>query len=132
MHFVNECSCYTSEMAGYKRNVLITLEKFQVMSYFDETDPQSWFEIMMGDLSSLPSHYHLGGENEGCALELYRLSLGYLEEIETLRNTKLESLGLDRKGLHSLPPGVKDIFNGFKLVCDLTCPLPVGCGLTGV
>ena len=99
MHFVNGCECYTASTNNYKANVLTTLEKYQVISLFDENIPLRWFEFMVGDLSSLPSHYHLGGEKGGCALELFKLSLSYLEEIEALRCDYLELIGFDQKGL---------------------------------
>ena len=41
----------------------------------------------------------MGGERQGCAIEIYNLSLGHVEKLYSTRNAKLESIGLDERGI---------------------------------
>ena len=50
-----------------------------------------------------------------------------LEKIYKLRNDKLESLGLNEKGIPFIESESKGsiIFNMYKLICDVNAPLPI-------
>ena len=69
----------------------------------------------------------MGGVKESCTRELYEMSLRYIEEIYNLRNDKLESLGLDEKGIPFIESESKSsiIFNMYKVICDVNAPLPI-------
>ena len=101
LHFTTRCACdeLVKLTAAYKVLVIRILEKYKVKSFFDGMDDQMWCSLTLGDLSILPQIYHLGGERQGCAIEIYNLSLGHLEKLYSTRNAKLESIGLDERGI---------------------------------
>ena len=126
-HFTTQCDfgTDTSLLSAYKILVMDVLNKYKVISLFDGTNDQMWFQFILGDLSILPPVYHMGGLDGGCARELYILSLQHIEQLFILRNAKLESLGLDERGISFIEPesNSSNIFNMYNLICDVKAPL---------
>ena len=72
----------------------------------------------------------MGGVKGDCARELYVLSLGTLEKLYKARSDKLESLGLDEKGIPFIEPEnnieiiIRTQSSGiFKIISDVAARL---------